>query len=70
MSRNNSDLLNTKQAAAYLNLHPSTLEKWRVYGGGPKARRLGSKAIRYHRSDLENFAEQGASNTMGARHDH
>lgn len=70
MSETNSDLLNTKQAAAYLNLHPSTLEKWRVYGGGPKARRLGSKTIRYHRSDLDNFAERGAVETKGARHDH
>lgn len=70
MPKKTTDLLNTKEAAAYLNLHPSTLEKWRVYGGGPKARRLGSKAIRYHLSDLDTFAEQGATNTMGARHDH
>lgn len=70
MYKHTTDLLSTKEAAAYLNLHPSTLEKWRVYGGGPKARRLGGKAIRYHRSDLDTFADQGATHTMGARHDH
>jgi hypothetical protein len=61
MSRTKSDLLNTKEAAAYLNLHPSTLEKWRVYGGGPRYRRLGSKAIRYHRLDLDVFVSGGVN---------
>jgi excisionase family DNA binding protein len=55
----NTDLLTTKQAASYLNLHPSTLEKWRVYGGGPQAYRLGTKAIRYRRSDLDAFITGG-----------
>jgi excisionase family DNA binding protein len=61
-----SDLLTTKEAAAYLNLHPSTLEKWRVYGGGPKYYRLRNKAIRYHRSDLDAFVSRGVTNEMGA----
>ncbi len=50
------ELLTTKEAAVYLNLHPSTLEKWRVKGVGPLACRLGTKAIRYRRSDLDAFA--------------
>lgn len=60
-ARTLKDLLSTKEAALYLNLHPSTLEKWRVYGGGPRAYRLGAKAIRYRRADLDAFVDGGKS---------
>jgi predicted DNA-binding transcriptional regulator AlpA len=45
-------LLDTKAAAAYLGLHPNTLEKRRVYGGSPKFCRLG-RAVRYRPEDLD-----------------
>ena len=44
-------LLRTKQAAAYLNLPASTLEKLRSLGGSPKYAKLGRIVI-YDRDDL------------------
>ena len=43
--------LNTKEAAAFLGLKPNTLEKMRVYGGGPEYRKHG-RYVRYHIDDL------------------
>lgn len=44
----------TPEAAEYLGLHPGTLRRWRVDGKGPQVRRAG-RAVRYHRSDLDDF---------------
>jgi len=52
--------LTTKEAAAYLGLMPCTLEKWRCQGKGPRFVKLGSKAVRYRRSDLDAFVAGGA----------
>jgi hypothetical protein len=43
--------LATREAAAWLDLKPNTLEKMRVYGGGPLFRKHG-RMVRYHRDDL------------------
>jgi excisionase family DNA binding protein len=51
--------LSTKQAAKYLNCHPSTLEKMRCRGEGPAYRKLGGKAVRYRKSSLDLFMEAG-----------
>ncbi len=48
--------LNTKEAAAYLGLKPNTLEKMRVYGGGPEYRKHG-RYVRYHIDDLNAWSE-------------
>ena len=56
---NDDALLNTKEAAKYLNLQPCTLEKWRSQKRGPKAIRLGTKAIRYRKSALDTFIQGG-----------
>jgi predicted DNA-binding transcriptional regulator AlpA len=48
-----SDVLSTPQAAAYIGLGASTLEKWRVFGTGPKFIRLGTRRVGYHRRDLD-----------------
>ncbi len=45
---------NTRWAAAYLDLAPSTLSKARVYGTGPAFFRLG-RAVRYRREDLDQW---------------
>ena len=45
--------LNTKQAAHYIGLAKSTLEKARLYGGGPPFVRVTSRAIRYRVQDLD-----------------
>ena len=51
-------LMNTVQAAAYLNLAPSTLEKDRVFG---RLRipyiKLGSKRVAYERRDLDQWKQ-------------
>ena len=57
--------LNTKksvytvnEAAAYLGLAVSTLNKWRCYGnGGPAYVKLG-KAVRYRREDLDRYMRE------------
>ncbi len=48
------DILTTQEAAQHLGLAVSTLNKWRVYGSGPKFIKLG-RAVRYRLKDLETF---------------
>ena len=43
--------LTTREAARFLKLRPNTLEKMRVYGGGPIYRKHG-RHVRYHIDDL------------------
>lgn len=46
-------LLNTEQAAAFLNLSPTTLTTWRVRrSDGPPFVRIG-RAVRYRLNDLQ-----------------
>ncbi len=40
-----SPFLNTRSAAEYLQLRPSTLARWRSTGGGPTFHRLGGKVF-------------------------
>lgn len=47
-------LLEVQEAAEYLGLSVSTLNKWRCYGEGPKFVKLG-RAIRYRMSDLDEY---------------
>lgn len=49
-----SHMFRTKEAASYLNVAESTLEAWRVRGGGPAFLKLG-KAVRYPQCELEAF---------------
>ena len=46
-------ILRTPAAAAYLGLSPSTLEKRRITGGGPRFVRLGGRAVGYDVRDLD-----------------
>lgn len=48
--------LTTREAAAYLGLAVSTLNKWRCHGGGPEFLKLG-RAVRYRQDDLDRFLE-------------
>lgn len=48
--------LNTKEAADFLGLKPNTLEKMRVYGGGPEYRKHG-RSVRYHVDDLSTWSD-------------
>ena len=53
-------LLTVEQAAIYLGLARSTLNKWRCHGGGPTFIKLG-RAVRYRQEDLEGFLNEGAA---------
>lgn len=47
-----SSRLNTKQACNYCGLGYSTLNKLRLYGGGPKYIKIGARVI-YDTADLD-----------------
>lgn len=47
-------VLTTREAAAYLNVQPTTLEQWRWNGRGPNFVKLG-RSVRYRQADLEAF---------------
>lgn len=49
--------LTTPEAATYMGLAVSTLNKWRCHGGGPKYSKLG-RAVRYRRPDLDRFMDE------------
>jgi predicted DNA-binding transcriptional regulator AlpA len=49
----------TPDAAQYLGLSASTLEKMRLQGTGPRFTRLGTRAVGYLVEDLEAFAQIG-----------
>ena len=44
--------LNVTQAAAYTGISKSTLDKRRVYGGGPEYFKIGARVV-YNRADLD-----------------
>ena len=46
----------TREAARFLSLKPNTLEKMRVYGGGPVYRKHG-RHVRYHIDDLSEWSD-------------
>lgn len=46
----------TDEAARYLGMARSTLEKWRVYGNGPPFMKIGNR-ITYQIRDLESWLE-------------
>ena len=49
--------LNTREAAAYLGVSTSLLEKMRVRGDGPQYAKLGARVI-YTREDLDALVRQ------------
>ncbi len=51
-------LLTTPEAASYLRVSKSYLDKLRVYGGGPKFLRFGKRKILYRKSDLDLWAAE------------
>ena len=52
-----SALLFTSEAAFLLGLSPRTLETLRLKGGGPPYISVTKKAVRYRRSDLDQWIE-------------
>ncbi|MBK5278530.1 MAG: helix-turn-helix domain-containing protein [Bacteroidia bacterium] len=54
-----SKTMRTKEAAAYLNVEPSTLEQWRWNGRGPVYCRVGRICV-YRQADLETYLDEHA----------
>ncbi len=50
-------LLTPEQAAAYLSLSVKTLAQWRWKHTGPEFVKVGARAVRYDRSQLEAWAK-------------
>lgn len=50
--------LRTSEAANYLGLAKSTLERMRIRGTGPSFRVLGGKVVTYAVADLDEFANR------------
>ncbi len=50
--------LRTADAARYLGVGQSTLERMRISGDGPAFRRLGAKIVTYAVADLDAWASQ------------
>jgi Helix-turn-helix domain len=57
-----SPFLSNDQAAAFLNLSPRTLEKYRVIGGGPQFRKFGRR-VQYAIDDLQTWAAKRTCNS-------
>lgn len=51
--------LTTRDVATILNLNPQTVIEWRRERNGPPWVRIGQKAIRYRRSELEAWIAAG-----------
>lgn len=51
MGTDNAELLNEREAAAFLRVAQGTLQQWRAAGKGPPFHRLG-RTIRYDREAL------------------
>ena len=60
------EMLDVKTAAKRLGLSKSTLDKLRVYGGGPRFSKLG-RSVRYSATDLDTWvAENRRASTSAA----
>jgi len=55
-------LMTVQQAAAYLGLAVSTLNKWRCHGGGPVFLKMG-RAVRYSQDGLNKYIETSQRET-------
>ncbi len=51
------NLIDQKVLAQFLGVSTKTVEGWRLYGKGPRYRRVGDKLIRYQVGDALDFAE-------------
>jgi predicted DNA-binding transcriptional regulator AlpA len=51
--------LSVKEAAAFLGLHPRTLDNWRSQKRGPRFRRVGRRKVVYLVADLREYLDSG-----------
>lgn len=59
--------LRTPEAAKYLGIGQSTLERKRVDGSGPTFRQLGARIVAYAVADLDAWASQQVLNSTSER---
>ena len=59
--------LRTKDAANYLGVGQSTLERKRIEGTGPQFRRLGSRMVTYAVDDLDAWANENVLSSTSER---
>src|SRR3954449_11068257 len=59
--------LRTPEAAAYLGVGESTLEKWRCSGYGPTFERAGTRIVVYRVADLDQFLAAPRANSTSER---
>ena len=55
----NNSLWTQEQAAEYLEMHASTLARWRAASAGPDYILMGGRKVRYRKEDLDRFIEKG-----------
>lgn len=60
MDEKKTHLMTTAEVAEWLRVKVNTLEHWRSRGRGPAFRKVGG-VVRYRRSDVENWLEEGGS---------
>lgn len=58
---NPADLLDEREVAKALRIALNTLRNWRWRGGGPRFVKLGKRAVRYRRADVDAFIEAGST---------
>ncbi len=59
-------VMNTTEAAEYVRLGKPTLERFRISGDGPAYVKLGG-AVRYRRSDLDDWLESCVTRSTSER---
>ena len=53
-------LLNSQEAGNYIGVKESTLTMWRHNNKGPRYIKVGSRLVKYNRSDLDAFLNRNA----------
>jgi excisionase family DNA binding protein len=66
LAKQASERLRGEQAASYLGISKSSLEKMRHEGRGPRYLKLGGKCF-YRRSDLDSYIEKSVVETTDSR---
>ncbi len=56
-------ILRTLEAAEHVGLSASTLEKFRIRGGGPRFIRLAGRSVRYDVRDLDEWLDHQREST-------
>lgn len=54
----NRNLLREKEVAERLGISLLTIRKWRVFGRGPRFRKLGGRAVRYDPADVDRWISE------------